>query len=241
MTDLEALYSANTNNMKKSIIRELLKLTSQPGIISFAGGLPDPKTFPVEGLRLAADKVFRERAEEALQYGTTEGDAELKDRLIDFEARQGVKLDSDDLLVVSASQQAIDIACKVFLDPGDVVIAGRPTYLGEIPGHSVLPSRASRRPLRRERRRLRHERAPEALFERDGLGQEDQVYLRDTRFPESDRDMLERRETPRAARVFLRARTARGRGRALPRNTLPGREPALDIPAGPGGRAAPAT
>ena len=134
MTDLEALYSANTNNMKKSIIRELLKLTSQPGIISFAGGLPDPKTFPVEGLRLAADKVFRERAEEALQYGTTEGDAELKDRLIDFEARQGVRLDRDDLLVVSASQQAIDIACKVFLDPGDVVIAGRPTYLGEIQG-----------------------------------------------------------------------------------------------------------
>ena len=132
MLDLESLYSANANNMKKSIIRELLKLTAQPGIISFAGGLPAPQTFPVEGLRRAADKVFRERATEALQYGTTEGDNELKDQLISFEARQGVHVDRDRMLIVSASQQALDIACKVFLDPGDVVIAGRPTYLGEI-------------------------------------------------------------------------------------------------------------
>ena len=132
MLDLEALYSANANNMKKSIIRELLKLTAQPGIISFAGGLPDPQTFPVEGLRLAADKVFSERASDALQYGTTEGDNELKDQLIQFESRQGVKLGPQNMLIVSASQQALDIACKVFLDPGDAVIAGRPTYLGEI-------------------------------------------------------------------------------------------------------------
>lgn len=132
MLDPESLYSANANNMKKSIIRELLKLTAQPGIISFAGGLPAPQTFPVEGLRVAADKVFRERASEALQYGTTEGDNELKDQLIAFEARQGIKLGRDNMLIVSASQQALDITCKVFLDPGDTVIAGRPTYLGEI-------------------------------------------------------------------------------------------------------------
>jgi 2-aminoadipate transaminase len=132
MLDLETLYSKNANNMKKSVIRELLKLTNQPGIISFAGGLPSPLTFPVEGLRAAADKVFATRASAALQYGTTEGDDELKDQLIAFEARQGLKLSRDGLLVVSASQQALDIACKVFLDPGDCVLAGRPTYLGEI-------------------------------------------------------------------------------------------------------------
>ncbi|MGA2547192.1 MAG: PLP-dependent aminotransferase family protein [Rectinemataceae bacterium] len=132
MPELESLYSANANNMKKSVIRELLKLTTQPGIISFAGGLPDPQTFPVEGLRAAADRVFTGRPSEALQYGTTEGDNELKDQLIAFEARQGVKLGRDNMLVVSASQQALDITCKVFLDPGDTVIAGRPTYLGEI-------------------------------------------------------------------------------------------------------------
>jgi len=132
MLDLESLYSASAVNMKKSVIRELLKLTSQPGIISFAGGLPAPQTFPVEGLRSAADKVFRERAAEALQYGTTEGDDELREELVAFEARQGIALGRDNILIVSASQQALDIACKVFLDPGDAVIAGRPTYLGEI-------------------------------------------------------------------------------------------------------------
>jgi 2-aminoadipate transaminase len=132
MLELESLYSANANNMKKSVIRELLKLTAQPGIISFAGGLPAPQTFPVDDLRAAADRVFTKRPFEALQYGTTEGDDELKDQLIAFEARQGVKLERDNMLIVSASQQALDIACKVFLDPGDTVIAGRPTYLGEV-------------------------------------------------------------------------------------------------------------
>jgi 2-aminoadipate transaminase len=132
MPDLDALYSKNANNMKASVIRELLKLTNQPGIISFAGGLPAPQTFPVEDLRAAADRVFSTRAASALQYGTTEGDDELRDQLIAFEARQGLRLARENMLVVSASQQALDIACKVFLDPGDCVIAGRPTYLGEI-------------------------------------------------------------------------------------------------------------
>jgi 2-aminoadipate transaminase len=132
MLDFDALYSKNANNMKASVIRELLKLTNQPGIISFAGGLPAPRTFPAADLRAAADRVFANRASAALQYGTTEGDDELKDQLIGFEARQGIRLAREDILIVSASQQALDIACKVFLDPGDSVIAGRPTYLGEI-------------------------------------------------------------------------------------------------------------
>lgn len=132
MLELTSLYSKNANNMQASVIRELLKLLTTPDIISFAGGLPAPQTFPVEGLKTAADKVFLERPTEALQYGTTEGDKELKGQLIAFEAAQGLRLSDDDLLVVSASQQALDIVCKVFLDPGDLVIAGRPTYLGEI-------------------------------------------------------------------------------------------------------------
>jgi len=132
MLTLETLYSKNANNMKASVIRELLKLVDQPGIISFAGGLPDPATFPVEELRSAADRVFTRRSAQALQYGTTEGDLELKDQLISFEAKQGITITREEMLIVSASQQALDIACKIFLDPGDVVLAGRPTYLGEI-------------------------------------------------------------------------------------------------------------
>jgi 2-aminoadipate transaminase len=132
MLDLDAQYSKNANNMKASVIRELLKLTNQPDIISFAGGLPAPQTFPAAELRAAADRVLATRASAALQYGTTEGDDELKAELIGFEARQGLRLAREDMLVVSASQQALDLACKIFLDPGDSVLAGRPTYLGEI-------------------------------------------------------------------------------------------------------------
>ena len=132
MLDLDSLYSKNANNMKKSVIRELLKLTQQPDIISFAGGLPAPETFPVEDLRTAADAVFTKHAKVALQYGTTEGDNDLKAELIKFEERQGIKLGPENLLVVSASQQALDMIPKLFLDPGDHCIAGRPTYVGAI-------------------------------------------------------------------------------------------------------------
>lgn len=132
MPDFEPLYSKNARTMRKSVIRELLKLTSQPEIISFAGGLPAPETFPIEELREAADRVFTNRPKKALQYGTTEGEVELKTELIKFEERQGVKLGLENLIVVSASQQALDMIPKLFLDPGDYAIAGSPTYVGAI-------------------------------------------------------------------------------------------------------------
>jgi len=132
MPKFDSLYSKNALSMKKSVIRELLKLTTQPDIISFAGGLPAPETFPVEDLRVAADAVFTKHAAKALQYGTTEGDNDLKAELVKYEARQGVTLTPENLLIVSASQQALDMLPKLFLDPGDYVIAGRPTYVGTI-------------------------------------------------------------------------------------------------------------
>ncbi len=132
MIDYEACLSVNARNMKKSVIRELLKLTTQPEIISFAGGLPAPETFPVEDLKTAANIVFDKHATQALQYGTTEGDNDLKEEIIKFEAKQGVNIKKENLLVVSASQQALDMVAKIFLDPGDYAIAGRPTYVGAI-------------------------------------------------------------------------------------------------------------
>ena len=132
MIDLEKTLSANARNMKKSVIRELLKLTTKPEIISFAGGLPAPDTFPVDDLKVAADLVFEKHAAKALQYGTTEGDNDLKEEIIKFEARQGVVIKKENLIITSASQQALDMMPKLFLDPGDYVIAGRPTYVGAI-------------------------------------------------------------------------------------------------------------
>lgn len=132
MFNFDASYSKNAQNMKKSVIRELLKFTAKPEIISFAGGLPAPETFPVADLKEAAMTVFDKHAAKALQYGTTEGDEDLKSEIIKFEGKQGAKIRSENLLVVSASQQALDMCAKVFLDPGDYIIAGRPTYVGAI-------------------------------------------------------------------------------------------------------------
>lgn len=132
MADFSPLFSENANNMKASTIRELLKLTQKPDIISFAGGLPAPDVFPVEDLRAAANIIFDTQGRKALQYGTTEGDDGLRDELIKFESKQGVSLKKENLLVVSASQQALDIVAKIFLNAGDYVIAGRPTYLGAL-------------------------------------------------------------------------------------------------------------
>ena len=148
MQDLSVYLSANAHSMKKSVIRELLKLTNQPDIISFAGGLPAPETFPIEELRVASDQVFRKYGDKILQYGTTEGDNDLKARIIEYESSHGIDLDPDNILITSASQQALDMVPKLFLDPGEYVIAERPTYLGAIQaiqsyqgkvlGHSLL-------------------------------------------------------------------------------------------------------
>jgi 2-aminoadipate transaminase len=132
MIDFSSKYSKNAKNMKKSEIRELLKLTQKPDMISFAGGLPDPETFPVEDLKEAADNVFAKYADKALQYGTTEGDNDLKTQIIHYESRNGIRIEPDNLLITSASQQALDMIPKLFLDPGDWAIAGRPTYIGAI-------------------------------------------------------------------------------------------------------------
>ncbi len=132
MRPIAPVFSGSANNMKKSVIRELLKLTQQPDIISFAGGLPAPETFPVEDLRAAADRVFRNQAAKALQYGTTEGDPGLRSQLLSYEASHGVKAAPGNLLITSASQQALDMIPKLFLDAGDSVIAGHPTYIGAI-------------------------------------------------------------------------------------------------------------
>ena len=132
MSTIRPEYSENANNMHKSVIRELLKLTQRPDIISFGGGLPAPETFPAEDLRHAADEVLASNPTKALQYGTTEGESSLVAELISYEARHGTSLSPANILVTSSSQQALDMLPKIFLNPGDMVISGRPTYVGAI-------------------------------------------------------------------------------------------------------------
>lgn len=116
-----------------SEIRELLKLTSQPDIISFAGGMPAPELFPVEGVKEAAIQTLDERGRAALQYASTEGDPALRKHIVDrMERKNGIKTDIDHVLVTSGSQQGLDFSARVFLNPGDVVLLESPSYLGAV-------------------------------------------------------------------------------------------------------------
>ncbi|HET6947254.1 MAG TPA: PLP-dependent aminotransferase family protein [bacterium] len=132
MEDLAEFYSASARVMSRSLIRELLKLTRTKNIISFAGGLPDPSTFPVEELKAITLAVLEREPQLALQYGPTEGDARLRDELVRWMAKDGITVTRDQILITIGSQQGLDIVGRVFLDPGDVVIVERPSYMAAL-------------------------------------------------------------------------------------------------------------
>lgn len=125
-------FAARTAQMKRSTIREILKLTSQPDVISFAGGLPAPEFFPVERVKQAADLVLSERGQAALQYSTTEGMPELRELIAERLSNEHIQVDPDQVLITTGSQQALDLIGRVLIDNGDFVIAENPTYLGMI-------------------------------------------------------------------------------------------------------------
>ncbi len=127
--------------MKRSAVRELLKLTAQPGMISFAGGLPAPELFPVEAVRRAADAALALRGGSALQYGETEGLAELRDWIAARFSRTDAPLDRSRVAIVSGAQQGLDLLGRVLLDPGDAVVVENPTYLALLSAWRPLGAR----------------------------------------------------------------------------------------------------
>jgi 2-aminoadipate transaminase len=122
-------FAVRTALMKRSALRELIKLTTQPDMISFAGGLPAPDLLPAAEIREAADTVLRQRGAEALQYGRTEGLAELRDWIAGRFARSGLPVTAANVVIFNGAQQALDLIGRIFLDPGDTVIVENPTYL----------------------------------------------------------------------------------------------------------------
>ncbi|MFN8376328.1 MAG: PLP-dependent aminotransferase family protein [Anaerolineae bacterium] len=116
--------------MKRSSIREILKLTQSPDIISFAGGLPAPELFPVERIEEAVAKILATRPVDALQYSVSEGLPELRDFIAARMSRPGLHLTRDNILIVGGAQQAIDMIGRVLLDEGDSIVVENPTYLG---------------------------------------------------------------------------------------------------------------
>lgn len=132
MVNYDQFYSNNAKGMKRSEIRELLKLTAKPGIISFAGGLPAPDLFPIDDIKEMSRVVMEREGKTALQYGPTEGDNRLREELAMLMQKDGVNITSNHLLIVTSSQQGLDLTGKIFVDPGDVVMTSRPTYVGAI-------------------------------------------------------------------------------------------------------------
>jgi 2-aminoadipate transaminase len=131
--DYTRFLSVETQYMRASEIRELLKLTERREVISFAGGLPDPQTFPVEELAEIASYVIKEYGASALQYGPTKGVTRYILELVDFLKRnRGIEASPEEVTVTVGSQQALDILARILIDPGDYVVVEEPTYLAAL-------------------------------------------------------------------------------------------------------------
>jgi 2-aminoadipate transaminase len=125
-------YALRARGMKSSAIRELLKLIEDPGIISFAGGLPAPEVFPVAEVADAAQRVLTDHAASALQYGATEGYLPLRELLVRHMARYGIEVTPANVLITSGAQQALDLVGKLFVNAGDHLLTEEPTYVGAL-------------------------------------------------------------------------------------------------------------
>jgi 2-aminoadipate transaminase len=137
-TNWQEFLSATALAAKASDIRELLKLTARPDVISFAGGLPDPTLFPIAEYEKSANNILEKYGSQALQYSVTEGQVELRTELVRRLEEDGIKCEHgvENLLITTGSQQALDLITKTFIDPGDVVLVEAPSYLGALQAFS---------------------------------------------------------------------------------------------------------
>jgi len=131
-TPWEYRYANRTQRMGSSVIRELLKLTENPDIISFAGGLPAPDVFPVKQFQDACNYTLENFGAQALQYSTTEGYRPLREMIARHAERFGINISPDNILITSGSQQGLDFIGRVFINQGDHIVVESPTYLGAL-------------------------------------------------------------------------------------------------------------
>lgn len=136
-TAWKSRYAQRTKNLKSSAIRELLKITQKPEVISFAGGLPAPDVFPVDRFQEACRRVLEVNGHQALQYSATEGYEPLREMIARHTSRYGIKAKTENVLITSGSQQALDLIGKLLINPGDRVLVEAPTYLGALQAFSV--------------------------------------------------------------------------------------------------------
>jgi 2-aminoadipate transaminase len=131
-------YAQRTKYIKSSAIRELLKLTQRPEVISFAGGLPAPEVFPIKEFSAACQRVLTEKGKEALQYGATEGYGPLRELIAANMMRYGIVATPDNVMLTAGSQQALDLIAKLLINRGDRILVEAPTYLGALQAFAVF-------------------------------------------------------------------------------------------------------
>jgi len=133
-------YSQRTQRMKGSAIRELLKITEQPDIISFGGGLPAPDVFPVEAFKRACIYVLENESATALQYGSTEGYTPLREMIARHTKNLGINVSLENILITTGSQQALDLLGKIFINRGDRILVESPPIGACRPGMLMAPN-----------------------------------------------------------------------------------------------------
>jgi len=130
-------YSGRMECVRSSAVRDLFAAASRPDVISFAGGMPAVDRVPTKDVLAAAQEAICQGADTALQYGSSEGHPELRLLVVELMAEMGVRISTDDVILTAGAQQALDLLGKIFIDPGDVIIAEGPTYLGALQAFSA--------------------------------------------------------------------------------------------------------
>lgn len=130
--NIQNFLSSNAKNMRRSAIRDLLSVANRPEVISFAGGFPNAATFPIEDLKGIMQEVLETEGTSALQYGPTEGNQKLRELIAKRYSEKGCKVSASNVLITTSSQQAIDLTTKIFINPGDTIVCGLPSYLGAL-------------------------------------------------------------------------------------------------------------
>ncbi len=130
--NLQERYAHRAAHMKPSEIRSLFAVASRPEIVSLAGGMPNLSAIPMGVMSSLVEKLIRENGQEALQYGSGQGHPKLREQICDVMALEGIRANPDDILITTGSQQALDLISRIFIDPGDVVLAEAPSYVGAL-------------------------------------------------------------------------------------------------------------
>jgi Transcriptional regulators containing a DNA-binding HTH domain and an aminotransferase domain (MocR family) and their eukaryotic orthologs len=128
----KSAYAGRASNLSVSEVRALFAVVSRPEVVSLAGGMPDVSQLPTEGLNKAYDSLLTTCRDLALQYGGGQGDAKLREQIVEIMALEGISGSAEDLIVTTGSQHGLDLLADLFIDPGDVVLLESPSYVGAV-------------------------------------------------------------------------------------------------------------